>query len=183
MLAAGNTEYAASHRLRRLPTNGRLDMLAALSMGPPAHRISRIVLAEIQQVGRELKVSIPTVSKWRRRFAERGLEGLRGRASRAYTEKGFEVVCWASLSNRLRRDVASGRRERIYLQRLRTCFVSTDPEFTAKAAEVVGLYLIPCSNALVLSVGESPPYRLCLPGMYKPTAAGVRAMKSAYKRN
>lgn len=43
---------------------------------------ARIVLAclegkEIQQVAQELRVSIPTVSKWRRRFSEQGLEGLR----------------------------------------------------------------------------------------------------------
>ena len=45
---------------------------------------ARIILAclegkEIQQVAQELKVSIPTVGKWRRRFAQRGLEGLRDR--------------------------------------------------------------------------------------------------------
>src|ERR1700721_3967719 len=43
---------------------------------------ARIILAclegkEIQQVARELGVSIPTVSKWRRRFALWGLRGLR----------------------------------------------------------------------------------------------------------
>src|ERR1039457_3209587 len=43
---------------------------------------ARIVLAylegkEIQQVARELGVSIPTVTKWRRRFALWGLRGLR----------------------------------------------------------------------------------------------------------
>ncbi len=48
---------------------------------------ARIILAcwegkENQQVARELGVSIPTVSKWRRRFAERSLEGLQ--AARQY---------------------------------------------------------------------------------------------------
>src|ERR1700686_3152018 len=43
---------------------------------------ARIVLAclegkEIQQVARELNVSIPSVSKWRRRFSLWGLRGLR----------------------------------------------------------------------------------------------------------
>src|SRR5665811_496887 len=42
---------------------------------------ARIVLAcleekEVQQVAREMKVSIPTVSKWRRRFAQSGVAGL-----------------------------------------------------------------------------------------------------------
>jgi hypothetical protein len=48
------------------------------------------------------------------------------------------------------------RKEGIYLQRLRTWCVSTDPEFAPKAAEVIGLYLNPPLNALVLSVDEKP---------------------------
>src|SRR5919199_1585601 len=45
---------------------------------------ARIILAcldgkEIQQVARELRVSISTVSKWRARFAPQGMEGLRDR--------------------------------------------------------------------------------------------------------
>src|SRR5436309_10277666 len=43
---------------------------------------ARIILAcleckEIQQVARELRVSVPSVSKWRQRFALWGLRGLR----------------------------------------------------------------------------------------------------------
>src|SRR5882672_10224732 len=43
---------------------------------------ARIILAclegkEIQQVARELGVSVPTVTKWRKRFALFGLRGLR----------------------------------------------------------------------------------------------------------
>lgn len=46
---------------------------------------ARIVLAclqgkEIQQIAREIGVSIPTVSKWRRRFAQDGVSGLSNRA-------------------------------------------------------------------------------------------------------
>ncbi len=46
---------------------------------------ARIVLAclagkEIQQVSRELRVSIATVSKWRQRFSLWGLRGLRDQA-------------------------------------------------------------------------------------------------------
>jgi len=48
------------------------------------------------------------------------------------------------------------RKEGIYLQRLRTWCVSTDPEFAPKAAEVVGLYLNPPLNALALRVDERP---------------------------
>ena len=48
------------------------------------------------------------------------------------------------------------RREGIYLQRVRSWCVSTDPEFARKAAEIVGLYLDPPMTALVLSVDEKP---------------------------
>src|SRR5450631_142588 len=45
---------------------------------------ARIILAclegkQIQQVAREMGVSIPTVTKWRKRFAMWGLRGLRDR--------------------------------------------------------------------------------------------------------
>lgn len=78
------------------------------------------------------------------------------------------------------------RKEGIYLQRLRTWCVSTDPEFAPKAAEVVGLYLNPPLNALVLSVDEKPSIQaLQRPSGYVETDSGtvVRAMKSTYKRN
>jgi transposase len=78
------------------------------------------------------------------------------------------------------------RREGIYLQRLRTWCVSTDPEFAPKAAEVVGLYLNPPLNALVLSVDEKPSIQaIQRPSGYVETDSGavVRAMKSTYKRN
>ena len=41
------------------------------------------------------------------------------------------------------------RKEGIQLQRHRSWCVSTDPEFAAKAADVIGLYLNPPQNALV----------------------------------
>jgi transposase len=78
------------------------------------------------------------------------------------------------------------RREGIYLQRLRTWCVSTDPEFAPKAAEIVGLYLNPPLNALVLSVDEKPGIQaIQRPSGYVETDSGaiVRAMKSTYKRN
>jgi transposase len=78
------------------------------------------------------------------------------------------------------------RKEGIYLQRQRTWCVSTDPEFATKAAGVVGLYLNPPLNALVLSVDEKPSIQaIQRPSGYVETDSGavVRAMKSTYKRN
>jgi transposase len=48
------------------------------------------------------------------------------------------------------------RRHDICLQRKRSWCISTDAEFGPKAADVVGLYLNPPENALVLSVDEKP---------------------------
>ena len=38
----------------------------------------------------------------------------------------------------------------------RSWCISTDPEFAAKAADVVGLYLAPPENAFVICVDEKP---------------------------
>lgn len=175
---------------------------------------ARIVLAclegkEIQQVAREMGKSIPTVSKWRRRFSHDGVSGLRDRPRSGKPpvyDAGFRDRVLAlleqppptGLGHWDGRAVAAAlgasvhavwrllRREGIYLQRLRTWCVSTDPEFAPKAAEVVGLYLNPPLNALVLSVDEKPSIQaLQRPSGYVETDSGavVRAMKSTYKRN
>jgi transposase len=164
---------------------------------------------EIQQVARETGASIPTVSKWRRRFAQDGVPGLhdRPRSGKPPTYDAtfrdrvlalLEQPPPAGLGQWDGHEVAQAlgasvhavwrllRREGIYLQRLRTWCVSTDPEFAPKAAEVVGLYLNPPLNALVLSVDEKPSIQaIQRPSGYVETDSGavVRAMKSTYKRN
>lgn len=175
---------------------------------------SRILLAclegkEIQQVARELGASIATVRKWRGRFAAQGLEGLRDQPrsgkppvyDAAFRDRVLALLEQpppAGLSHWDGRTVAQQlgasvhavwrllRREGIYLERLRTWCVSTDPEFAPKAAEVVGLYLNPPLHALVLSVDEKPSIQaIQRPSGYVETDSGaiVRAMKSTYKRN
>jgi len=164
---------------------------------------------EIQQVARETGASIPTVSKWRKRFAQAGLAGLRDqpRSGKPPTyDAGFRDRVLALLAQtppaglghwdgrEVARELGASvhavwrllRREGIYLQRLRTWCVSTDPEFAPKAAEVVGLYLNPPLNALVLSVDEKPSIQaIQRPSGYVETDSGavVRAMKSTYQRN
>src|SRR5947209_15178126 len=44
----------------------------------------------------------------------------------------------------------------ICLERRRSWCISTDPEFGPKAADIVGLYLNPPENALVIAVDEKP---------------------------
>ena len=75
---------------------------------------------------------------------------------------GVETVWPARLLARELGDVATDqvwrvfRRHGIHLQRRRSWCISTDPEFAEKAADIVGLYLSPPENALVLSVDEKP---------------------------
>jgi transposase len=113
---------------------------------------ARIILAclegkEIQQVAREMGTSIPTVSKWRRRFAEDGVNGLRDRARSGKPAKygttfrarvlalleqpppeGLSHWDGAAVAEALGASVHAVwrvlRREGIYLQRLRTWCVS-----------------------------------------------------------
>jgi hypothetical protein len=48
------------------------------------------------------------------------------------------------------------RRHTICLQRRRSWCISTDPEFGPQAADIVGLYLNPPQDALLLAVDEKP---------------------------
>jgi transposase len=175
---------------------------------------ARIILAslegkEIQQVARELKVSVPTVSKWRQRFSVFGVRGLydqsrSGKPVRYDTEFRNRVLAtleeppppdmshWDGPAVAAKLDASVHavwrvlRREGIYLQRRRSWCVSTDKEFGPKAADVVGLYLNPPVNALVLSVDEKPSIQAIeRTSGYVETDSGkvVRGLKSTYKRH
>jgi transposase len=120
------------------------------------------------------------VSKWRKRFAEQGLAGLqdapRPGAARSYDETTDRRILammdkkppsgnatWTGkLLAKALGDVSSHqvwrvlRRHGIHLQRRRSWCISTDPEFAPKAADIVGLYLEPPDNAVVLCVDEKP---------------------------
>jgi len=78
------------------------------------------------------------------------------------------------------------RHEGVCLQRQRSWCVSTDKEFVAKAADIVGLYLDPPEKALVVSVDEKPSIQaLERKTGYVETDNGkiVRGLKSTYKRH
>jgi transposase len=132
------------------------------------------------EIGRELQVRPGTVSKWRIRFAQHGLVGLQdsprpGRGKKYGEETERQILakldsplppgesCWtARLIARDLGDVSVHhvwrvlRRHGIQLQRRHSWCVSTDPEFAPKAADIVGLYLAPPENAVVLGVDEKP---------------------------
>ena len=174
---------------------------------------ARIILArlegkQIQQVAQELKVSIPTVSKWCQRFSLWGPKGLGDdfRSGRPVTydiefrnkvlalleqppPAGMSRWDGPAVAEKLESSVYAVwrilRREGIYLQRVRSWCVSTDKEFAPKAAEVVGLYLNPTFYAVVPSVDEKPSLQAIeRPSGYVETdSAVVRGLQSAYKRH
>jgi transposase len=175
---------------------------------------AKIILACLEgkrndEVSRELGVRPNTVGLWRQRFAARGMAGLRDRP-----RPGKKPRYGAELRLRLLRQLelppppglagwdgstlaaALGvsdaavwrvlRNEGIQLRRHRSWCVSTDPQFAAKAADIIGLYLNPPENALVLSVDEKPSIQALERATgYVLTSSGkiVQGLKSTYKRH
>ena len=135
-----------------------------------------------KHIAETLSVRTATVSKWRVRFESERLEGLLddyrpGRPPKdsdggaALREKmlllldesppeGYAQWNGSLLAVRLGvkpdKVWSELRQLGISLQRRRSWCISTDPEFSAKAADIVGLYLDPPANAIVLSVDEKP---------------------------
>jgi transposase len=123
---------------------------------------------------------LATVSKWRGRFAVQGTQGLtdapRTGKPAVYGKSqeqqilaaldepppaGFARWNGALLAERLpgiskHQIWRVLRRHQISLERRRSWCISTDPAFAQKAADIVGLYLNPPENAVVLSVDEKP---------------------------
>lgn len=132
------------------------------------------------EIAANLKTRPARISKWRTRFAKDRLSGLTDapRSGKpltydANTEKRILAkleerspkgyACWnGSLLAAALKDVSKEqiwrvlRTHDISLQRKRSWCISTDPEFASKAADVVGLYLDPPDNAVVLCVDEKP---------------------------
>ncbi len=78
------------------------------------------------------------------------------------------------------------RKEGINLQRHRSWCISTDTNFASKAADIVGLYLAPPVNAIVLCVDEKPSIQaLERKTGYIKTESGkvIRAYQSTYTRH
>src|SRR3954452_11869009 len=142
---------------------------------------ARMVLAIADGAGtsataRSLGVSRPTVIKWRERFLALGLDGLddRPRSGRPKTIDDSQIIAatlepppgslavthWSSrlLGRHLGISDATVARAwrayRVQPWRSATFKFSTDPELEAKVCDVVGLYLDPPQNAIVLCVDE-----------------------------
>lgn len=157
----------------------------------------------------ELNIRPGTVGLWRKRFAEQGLAGLSDRA-RPGKPPTYPTDLKQRILRQLEKPAPPGqsawdggaladalgvsddivwrvlRKEGIQLRRLRSWCVSTDPEFAAKAADIIGLYLNPPQRALVICVDEKPSIQaLRRKTGYVQTSSGkiVRGLQSTYKRN
>src|SRR3954468_1215221 len=120
--------------------------------------------------------SRPTVIGWRERYAAAGLDGLldRPRSGRPRVvdhrrvvaatlrppPKRLGVTHWSSRLLARQLGVSNGTVARAWREygvapwRVETFKFSTDPELVAKVTDVVGLYLAPPENAIVLCVDE-----------------------------
>jgi transposase len=176
---------------------------------------ARVVLAAAAgegsvNIARREGVRVNTVSKWRMRFAARGIAALAdepraGRPALYGAEAERRVLAqleqppppgrasWnGALVAQALGDVPAHqvwiilRRHGIQLQRRRSWCLSTDPEFAPKAAEIVALYLDPPENAVVLAVDEKPHIQALerAQGYLRlPNGQAVRGASHEYKRH
>jgi transposase len=143
---------------------------------------ARIVLAcaqgeENREVAARLEIDKDTVGKWRPRFIEHRIDGLRDAprsgAPRTIEDARIEAVIvktlesapkdathWSSRGMAKASGLSTSSVQRIWrafgLQphRLETFKLSSDPDFVAKVRDVVGLYVAPPERAIVLCVDE-----------------------------
>lgn len=192
-----------------------LERSAASRTGPKQTvERARIILGclagkRVGDIARACHTRPNTVIKWQQRFVQGGLAGLRDAP-----RPGATPVYGVDFRNRvlavLEQPPPAGqaawdgpavavklngsvhavwrvlRQEGICLQRQRSWCVSTDKEFAAKAADIVGLYLNPPENALVISVDEKPSIQALERATgYVETDNRkiVRGCKSTYKRH
>ena len=131
-------------------------------------------------IAREVGCARGVVSRWRMRFAAERLAGLAD-APRSGKPKTYDAAVDRRILAALDRPPPAGfarwtapllatelgdvsdqyvwrflRAQRIDLAGRKSWCLSSDPEFAAKAAAIVGLYLDPPENAIVLAVDEKP---------------------------
>lgn len=145
------------------------------------HQRARVVLLRAAglaetEVARRLSLSLPSVSKWSKRFSESGLVGLkdkagRGRKARLPKESVEKVLTnvtrppegkkrWTVRLMAKETGISRSRVHELWQindlkpHRTRTFKISNDPHFEAKFWDVIGLYLNPPEHALVLCCDE-----------------------------
>ena len=174
-----------------------------------------ILLASNGLRGKEIALKMGTrqarVSKWLRRFALDRIAGLNDSARSAEKRRKYTLVTEKRILKALDEPVPAGysrwngrllaehlgdvskdqvwrvmRKHDLHLERRQSWRVSTDPEFSRKAADVVGLYLNPPQNALVLCVDEKPCIQALEPAqgwIRLPNGRALSGFAHEYKRH
>jgi transposase len=162
----------------------RLAAVAADRNRPQKHVArARIILhsaarLDVAKVARRAGISRPAVWRWQLRFAEAGVDGLlrdktrqpgKPRTPDTTVQRLVALTCaappgeathWTGRMMAKASGLSLRTVQRIWAahqlqpHRLRTFKRSRDPEFIAKLADIVGLYLAPPRHAVVLSVDE-----------------------------
>jgi transposase len=181
----------------RMRDRARIVLLAASGLGSRA-------------IAREVGCTPGTASKWRVRYARDRMAGLsetgdRGAEPKYGLEHGKRILTMldqpppAGYSNwtapLLARELVDIheqyiwrflRAQKIDLSGRKSWCESTNPEFIAKAADIVGLYMSPPDNAVVLSVDEKPSIQALerAQGYLKlPNGRAMIGQSHDYKRN
>src|SRR6201992_2748104 len=181
----------------RMRDRARIVLMASTSMASRA-------------IAREVGCKPGTVSKWRVRYANKRMAvlsetGDRGNEPKYGPEHGQRILALldkpppAGYSNwtapLLARELADIHEQQIWrflrvqkigLSGRKSWCQSTDPDFVSKAAEIVGLYMAPPTNAVVLSVDEKPSIQALerAEGYLKlPNGRALIGQSHDYKRN
>jgi transposase len=162
----------------------RLQAIATDRNRPGKHiERARVVLASadhrpVQHIANEVGVSRPMVWRWQQRFAEAGVDGLLRDKTRPpgtppippdVVARVLALTCgppphqathWTgramakAIGISLRSVQRIGDAHQLQPHRIRTFKRSRDPAFEAKLVDVVGLYVDPPTQAVVLSIDE-----------------------------
>jgi transposase len=162
----------------------RLEAIAADRNRPAKHvERARVVLASaqggpVQQIAARVGVSRPMVWRWQQRFAEAGVDGLLRDKTRkpgkppVAAETVARVVAltcgappgeathWTGRAMAKAAGISLRSVQRIWAahklqpHRVRSFKRSRDPNFAEKLVDIVGLYLDPPAQAVVLSIDE-----------------------------
>jgi len=189
--------------VRRTTTEQRMVQRARIVLEAAAGKTTKEVAALLQ-------VRPATVSRWRIRFATHRMAGLADAPRPGKPAKYDETTqrrilaqldqpppdgytAWTGgLVAKALGDVSALhvwrvlQKHGIHLQRRRSWCVSTDPQFAQKAADIVGMYLAPPENAVVISVDEKPAIQVLerAQGWLRlPNGQAVRGHSHEYKRH
>ena len=162
--------------------NHLLSMSRSRSLPHSLVRRARIILLAADgtanaHIAEQCGISAPTVTHWKKRFAQYGLAGLHEQAKsgrpRTYDDEAVAALLgkvlgqtptsathWSVRSAALASGISKSQVARYFnlfgLQphRSKSFKLSTDPYFVEKVRDIVGLYLSPPTNAVVLCVDE-----------------------------